>query len=294
MTYPAESGVAPWPAPAKLNLFLHIVGRRSDGMHELQTVFQFIDWCDQLWFSVREDSQIVHLNPLPGVSAATDLCVRAAALLQQYSGSRAGVDIQIDKQLPLGGGIGGGSSDAATTLVALNQLWQLHLDTGTLAGLGLQLGADVPVFVRGQAAWAEGVGERLTPVAPVESWFLVIKPDCEVPTGQIFSAADLTRSTPPMTIRDFLAADNQRLPGHNDCEPVARRLFPPVAAALDWLNRFGTARMTGTGACVFARFDNEAEALAVAEKYPAASRIRCVRGLNTSPLLQRLAMEDKL
>lgn len=277
-----------WPAPAKLNRFLHITGRRADGMHELQTVFQFIDVCDQLHFIPRSDAEIRHLNPLPGVDPDVDLTVRAARRLQVETGVRQGIDIRIDKLLPMGGGLGGGSSDCATTLVALNQLWDLGLSLPQLAGIGLELGADVPVFVRGTAAWAEGVGEQLTPVRLDEPWFLVIKPDCEVATGQVFNAPDLTRSTPPMTIRAFL---DDSEPGTNDCEPVVRRLFAPVAEALDWLSRFAPARLTGTGACLFAAFPDQVTATEVAAQLPARWQGFVCRGLNESPLLARLQQE---
>jgi 4-diphosphocytidyl-2-C-methyl-D-erythritol kinase len=264
----------PWPAPAKLNLFLHVVGRRADGMHLLQTAFQLLELCDELYFQPREDGHIRHLNPLPGVAAETDLTIRAARLLQAHTGTTRGV--------------GGGSSDCATTLVALNHIWDLGLSVDELAELGLTLGADVPVFVRGRAAWAEGVGEQLTPVTLDEPWFVVIRPDCEVATGRIFSDPDLTRSTAPMTIRAFLAADGPEAAGHNDCEPVVRRLFPPVAEALDWLGQYAAARLTGTGACVFAGFDSRAEAEAVLSMVPGRWQGYAVRGLNRSPLLDRL------
>lgn len=282
----------PWPAPAKLNRFLHITGRRADGMHELQTVFQFIDVCDDIDFTVRtDDATIRHLNPLPGVDPDTDLTVRAACLLQTETGCRQGVEIRIDKRLPMGGGLGGGSSDCATTLVALNQLWQLGLSEDALAELGLSLGADVPVFVRGRAAWAEGIGEQLTPLELDEPWFLVIRPDCEVATGRVFSDPDLTRSTPPMTIRAFLGNPNLHDSGQNDCEAVARRLFPPVAEALDWLNQYARARLTGTGACLFAPFADREAALAVLAKLPSRWQGFVTCGLNESPLRRRLQQE---
>lgn len=278
----------PWPAPAKLNRFLHITGRRTDGMHELQTVFQFIDICDQLHFSRRRDAEIRHMNPLPGLDPDSDLTVRAARRLQVETGARQGVDIRINKLLPAGGGLGGGSSDCATTLVALNQLWDLDLSPDRLAAIGLELGADVPVFVGGTAAWAEGVGERLTPIHLDEPWFLVIKPDCEVATGEIFNAPDLTRSTPPLTIRAFLDDPDRAT---NDCEPVVRQQFAPVAEALDWLNRFAPTRLTGTGACVFATFPEQAVAAEVAAQMPARWQGFVCRGLNESPLLARLQQE---
>lgn len=281
----------PWPAPAKLNRFLHITGRRADGMHELQTIFQFIDLRDELTFIPRRETRVRHLNPLEGVDAGADLSVRAARLLQRETGCRLGVDIRIDKRLPMGGGLGGGSSDCATTLVALNQLWGLGLSEERLAELGLELGADVPVFVYGYAAWAEGVGERLTPVELDEPWFLVIRPDCEVATGRVFNAPDLTRSTPPMTIRAFFDNENLHDGAGNDCELVVRRLFPPVAEALDWLGQYARPRLTGTGACLFASFADREAAVAVAAQLPARWQGFVTRGLNVSPLRQRLQQE---
>lgn len=277
----------PWPAPAKLNRFLHITGRRGDGMHELQTVFQFLDLCDQIYFVPRTSGDIRHLNPLPGVPGDADLTLRAARALQDETGCRQGVDIRVDKIVPMGGGLGGGSSDCATTLVALNHLWRLDLSVERLADIGLALGADVPVFVYGQAAWAEGVGERLTPIRLDDPWFLVIHPDCEVATGQIFSAPGLTRNTPPLTIRGFLE-------GHtvgNDCEPVVRALFPPVAEALDWLGQYAPARLTGTGGCLFAAFADQAAVARVVAELPERWQGFVCRGLNESPLRARLRQE---
>lgn len=275
-----------WPAPAKLNLFLHVVGRRADGYHNLQTVFQFIDRADRLEFLPRADGRIRRLSDISGVAPEEDLAVRAARLLQQECGIRSGVDIRIDKCLPIGGGLGSGSSDAATTLTALNAVWDAKLSEDELADLGLRLGADVPVFVRGRAAWAEGIGERLVPVTLDEPWYLVLCPNCVVATGKVFQATDLTRNTAPMTIADFLAGA-----GRNDCENVVRRLFPQVGEALDWLARHAKARLTGTGACVFARFESEAAARAVLAQIPAAWKGFVARGLNVSPLLARLQQE---
>lgn len=282
----AMTGSQPWPAPAKLNRFLHITGRRADGMHELQTLFQFLDYGDALTFELLDDSRIMHRTPLAGVDPGEDLTIRAARLLQKAAECPRGAAIHIDKRLPMGGGLGGGSSDCATTLVALNRLWGLDWALERLAELGLQLGADVPVFVRGEAAWAEGVGEVLTAVDLDEPWFLVIRPDCEVSTGQVFNAPDLTRSTPPMTIRGFLDGA-----GHNDCEPVVRALFPPVGEALDWLNERATAWLTGTGACIFAAFATHAAAANVAAALPRRWQGFVARGLNQSPLRQRLQQE---
>jgi 4-diphosphocytidyl-2-C-methyl-D-erythritol kinase len=269
----------PWPAPAHLNLFLHITGRRADGYHELQTVFQFLDLADRLYFGTRADGEIRRFGGPAGVAAADDLCVRAASLLQSYAGIPQGVDIYNEKILPAGGGLGGGSSDAATTLWALNRLWGLGLDAGELAGLGLQLGADVPVFLHGRSSWAEGVGEILTPVELPEPWFLVLDPNVSVSTAAVFSDTELTRDTPRMTIRDLLSGD-----GRNDCEAVVRRRYPEVAAALDWLNSQSPARLTGTGACVFAAFDAETEALEIAARVPSRWNAFVARGLNRSPL----------
>jgi 4-diphosphocytidyl-2-C-methyl-D-erythritol kinase len=272
-----------WPAPAKLNLFLHIVGRRTDGYHLLQTAFQFIDLADQLRFDTTDDGMIMRRTELPGVPAEQDLTVRAARLLQGTIGTRRGATIECQKNIPLGGGLGGGSSDAATTLVALNHLWNAGLDIEALVALGVRLGADVPVFVRGHAAWAEGIGEHLTPIDPPEAWYLVIHPGCHVSTAEIFNVPELTRDCPALRIRDFFAGL-----GTNVCEPVVRKRYPAVAQALDWLTRFGTARMTGTGACVFATFGDEAQARAVRAQVPAEWRAFVAKGVNRSPLLTKL------
>jgi 4-diphosphocytidyl-2-C-methyl-D-erythritol kinase len=277
-------GTRPWPAPAKLNLFLHITGRRPDGYHELQTLFQFLDHGDELRFHPAPAGRIERLRPLPGVPEEQDLCLRAARLLRDYAGVRAGVAIELDKRLPLGGGLGGGSSDAATVLVALNRIWDAGLDTDQLAALGLRLGADVPVFVRGFAAWAEGVGERLTPVAPPEPWYLVVVPPVSVSTAAIFSDPELTRDTPPITIADFLSGA-----GHNDCEPVVRRRFSAVDAVLTRLRDFGPARMTGTGSSLFLPLADAAEARALDARLPPDWKRFIARGCNRSPLLARLA-----
>jgi len=270
----------PWPAPAKLNLFLHITGQQEDGYHTLQTVFQFLDFGDRLFFELRDDGDISRIGGPAGVPAAADLCVRAARLLQRSAGYGAGVTIYCDKRLPVGGGLGGGSSDAATTLWALNRLWRLDLDVARLAELGLRLGADVPVFIHGKAAWAEGVGEILSPIDLPEPWYLVLKPPVSVSTADIFSDVELTRETPRMTIPDFLSGS-----GHNDCEAVVRRRYPEVAQALDWLDSFSRARLTGTGACVFAAFDTKAAAQAVEKQVPADWFCFVARGVNQSPLV---------
>lgn len=274
-----------WPAPAKINLFLHVTGQQPDGYHRLQTVYQFLDLCDWLDFERRDDGIIERGTELPGVPAEEDLVTRAARILQTHTGTTLGVRIAVEKRLPMGGGIGGGSSDAATTLVALNDLWGLHLSAAALAELGLKLGADVPVFLFGHSAFAEGVGEILTPVEPTQSWYVLVHPNCSVSTASVFHDAELTRNTPPITIRGFFAGA-----GHNDCEPVVRRRYPDVGAALDWLRaRVAGARMTGTGACVFAPCGSEGEARQLCGQVPAQWKGYVARGLNRSPLLSRAA-----
>ncbi|PLY16270.1 MAG: 4-(cytidine 5'-diphospho)-2-C-methyl-D-erythritol kinase [Sedimenticola sp.] len=270
-----------WPAPAKLNLMLRIVGRRSDGYHLLQTVFQFLDICDYLTFFPTDDGQISRRNALAGVPEDADLVVRAARLLQQKRATRKGVEISLDKRLPMGGGLGGGSSDAATTLVALNQLWGLGLSVDQLAGMGLALGADVPVFVRGFAAWAEGVGEKLQPIDIPEPWYLILVPDCQVSTGEVFGDPELTRDSERITIRDFLAGT-----AVNDCLDVVCRRYPPVAEAVRWLNEHARARLTGTGACVFAMFDRQSDAIEVQRQLAAGVASFVAQGRNRSPLLE--------
>ncbi len=277
------------PAPAKLNLMLHIVGRRADGYHELQTLFQFLDHGDELSFSPREDGEIRLHTELPGVDHDSNLIVRAARLLQHESGCPQGADIHLLKRLPMGGGIGGGSSDAATALLGLNHLWQLHLEEDQLAELGLTLGADVPVFVRGRAAFAEGVGERLQPVELPEPWFLVIAPQVSVSTAEIFADPELTRNTPAITVRSLLAGG-----GHNDCQPIVEKRYPEVRNALSLLNKFVPASMTGTGACVFGSFPNEGEADKVRRQLPDTLPSFVARGRNVSMLhrsLERMAQE---
>ncbi len=280
----ALSASTPWPAPAKLNLFLHITGRRPDGYHLLQTVFQFLSVGDELHFEPRADGQIRRVNTIASIPAEQDLAVRAALALQAATGSALGADIEITKNLPVGGGLGGGSSDAATTLVALNHLWRCGLSRDELMSLGLRLGADVPVFVYGRAAWAEGVGERLQAIDPPECWFVVLKPDVAIATTEVFGAPELTRNCPPITITDFVSSG-----GDNVCEAVVRRRYPEVAEALDWLNDFSSARLTGTGSCVFAAFDTQTMAAQVLAQAPAAWRGFFARGCNRSPLQTRLA-----
>jgi 4-diphosphocytidyl-2-C-methyl-D-erythritol kinase len=281
---------APWPAPAKLNLFLHILGRRADGYHELQTCFQFLDLCDDITICVRPDGSIRRGAGAPGVEPEADLCVRAAQALKAAAGCALGANISVTKRIPMGEGLGGGSSDAATCLVALNRLWGLNWPTADLAALGLKLGADVPVFVYGRAAWAEGVGERLTPLhpplAPPEVNYLIIKPNVFVSTKDVFQDPDLTRNSPPITIHGFLAAG-----GRNDCLGVVRRRYPEVARAIDWLSRFGAARLTGTGACVFMACDTM-QGRDIARGVPPGFDAFLACGLNDSPLLGRLAAES--
>ncbi|MBY4731827.1 4-(cytidine 5'-diphospho)-2-C-methyl-D-erythritol kinase [Cupriavidus pauculus] len=273
------------PAPAKLNLFLHVTGRRPDGYHTLQTVFQLIDWSDTLHFRRRNDRVIARTTDIPGVPADTDLVVRAARALQQASGSPFGVDIEIEKILPMGGGIGGGSSDAATTLLALNRLWGVNLPREQLMRLGLTLGADVPVFVFGQNAFAEGVGEELTAVDLPQSWFVVIHPRQHVPTAAIFSDHRLTRNSPVFIVADFAACTNKFAFGRNDLQAIATAKFGEVARALEWLTEYSPhARMTGSGACVFARFEHEQDAQRVMERLPPEWDGRCVRSLSHHPL----------
>jgi len=273
-----------WPAPAKLNLFLHVTGRRPDGYHELQTVFQFLDYGDRLWFEPDPGGAVTLQGGPPDLPAERNLVVRAARSLAAHTGCRLGVRIRLDKRLPAGGGLGGGSSDAATTLVALNCYWGLALGIDELAGLGLALGADVPVFVRGRAAWGEGVGERLRPVEVLEEpWYLVLHPAVTVSTAEIFSDPRLTRNAPRITIPDFLSGA-----GGNSLEAVVTRRYPEVAQALEWLSRHQPARMTGSGACVFARFPDREAAAAVMRQLPAPWTGFVARGRNRSPLLDRL------
>jgi 4-diphosphocytidyl-2-C-methyl-D-erythritol kinase len=283
-----SAGPPPWPAPAKLNLFLHILGRRPDGYHELQTCFQFVDLSDEITLEVRTDGAIRRSADIAGVAEDADLCVRAARALQAAAGCTLGADIGVLKRIPMGGGLGGGSSDAATCLVALNHLWQLHWPIDDLAALGLKLGADVPVFVRGRAAWAEGIGERLTPLypplAPAETNYLILKPNIGVSTAEVFRDPELTRNSAPITIHGFLASG-----GRNDCVDVVRRRYPEVARALDWLSGFGLARLTGTGACVFMACETSVRGREILGMLPPGLDAFLVRGLNDSPLLARLA-----
>jgi len=274
---------AAWPAPAKLNLMLRIVGRRPDGYHLLQTVFQFTDLCDELHFSVRGDGAVVRSNDVPGVAPDEDLVVRAARLLQREAGCSQGVDIRVEKHIPLGGGLGGGSSDAATTLVALNRLWGCGLNEVQLQKLGLRLGADVPIFIHGHAAWAEGVGDEFREIEPGAPVYLLLSPPAHVDTGRVFRDPELTRNSHRITIRDFLAGEQG-----NDCLAVVRKRYPAVRQAFDWLDKNADARLTGTGACVFAPCATRRQAEALLADRPEGVAGFVVRGLNRSPLLAAL------
>jgi 4-diphosphocytidyl-2-C-methyl-D-erythritol kinase len=285
------------PAPAKLNLFLHVTGRRADGYHLLQTVFQLVDHGDTLHFTLRDDEAIRRVTELAGVPEQQDLIIRAAKLLQAEVLRRTGAlprgaDIAIDKILPMGGGLGGGSSDAATTLMALNHLWQAGLSKEELMALGLPLGADIPFFIFGVTAFAEGVGEALQPVRAPECWYVVIEPGVAVPTAAIFCSEHLTRDTTPVIIADFSSylENHNGLKGYgrNDLQQVATSLFPPVAEAITWLSAHGDARMTGSGACVFCAVSDEVEADAVLSKAPAKWRSWKAKALTTHPLAAML------
>ncbi len=275
----AIGSVKNWPAPAKLNLFLHITGQRADGYHELQTVFQFLSVGDTLQFEITESADVRLLTPVEGVANADNLVLRAAICLQEQANVKQGVKISLDKQLPMGGGLGGGSSNAATTLVALNQLWQAGLSIDELAELGLALGADVPIFVRGNAAWAEGVGEKLSPINPPEPWYVVISPSCSVSTAEVFADEGLTRDCPRITMSRFLSGE-----GSNIFEAVVTKHYPAVAEALAWLAQFGDARMTGTGACVFVGFEDRAKAVQVFASRPSHWQGFVAKGCNRSDL----------
>ncbi|PHM38701.1 4-diphosphocytidyl-2-C-methyl-D-erythritol kinase [Xenorhabdus mauleonii] len=284
-----------WPSPAKLNLFLYITGQRPDGYHELQTLFQFLDYGDKITISPRQDNQIHLLTPVAGVAHDDNLIVRAARLLQahllqkrtlqaphnvrQFGTEYLGADIHIDKCLPMGGGLGGGSSNAATVLVALNHHWQANLSDDELAQLGVSLGADVPVFVKGHAAFAEGIGEKLQPASPEEKWFLVAHPGIEISTPMIFTDPELKRNSPIRALPALLKA-----PFANDCEPIARKRFREVEQLLLWLLQYTPSRLTGTGACVFGEFETEASARKVLNQAPEWMQGFVARGVNISPL----------
>ena len=277
-----------WPAPAKLNLFLHVTGRRADGYHELQTLFQLIDLADTLCVSVRKDGEIDRPAGPPGVPPDAGLGVRAARTVEAAAGTPVGARVGVSKRIPKGGGLGGGSSDAATALLVLNELWDCGLPVEELAALGLPLGADVPVFVQGFSAWGEGVGERLTPVTLPETWYVIVHPGVAVSTARVFQSPELTRNSPLITIRAFFESG-----GRNDCEPVVRAQAPEVADALEWLAREAPARLTGTGACVFAACANAPAAERLAARVPDRWRSYVARGLNRSPLHERLKLRRR-
>lgn len=264
---------------------LHITGRRDDGYHQLQTLFQLLDYGDSLVFQSRDDG-IISLRPdIAGITSEDNLIIKAARLLATFAPPKAGVDITLDKVLPMGGGLGGGSSNAASTLLALNQLWQLQLSEDKLAALGLQLGADVPVFVRGRTAWAEGIGEKLQAIDIAETWYLVAKPNCSISTAEVFSHKQLTRNTPPITIAAFFKQGIK-----NDCEGVVRQCYPEVDAAIKWLSRHSPhpARLTGTGACIFAQFPDRASAAKIFHQLPVELDGFIAKGVNVSPALSKL------
>ncbi|WP_261903725.1 4-(cytidine 5'-diphospho)-2-C-methyl-D-erythritol kinase [Vibrio fortis] len=274
-----------WPSPAKLNLFLYITGRRDNGYHELQTLFQFIDFGDELSITAHQRSNQITISPqIPGVATEDNLIWKAATALQQYANTAFGADIELKKVLPMGGGIGGGSSNAATVLVALNYLWQLNLSDDQLAEIGLKLGADVPVFVRGFSAFAEGVGEQLHPANPEERWYLVVKPQVSIATADIFTHPNLTRNTPKRELATLLEQEYV-----NDCEKIVRMLYPEVDKQLSWLLQYAPSRLTGTGSCVFAEFSSKNEAESVLAKLPDTASAFIAKGRNLSPLKEALA-----
>jgi 4-diphosphocytidyl-2-C-methyl-D-erythritol kinase len=281
---PAADEWTVWPAPAKVNLFLRILGRREDGYHELQTVFRLLDWGDELRLRVRPDGQVLRLTDIPDVPAQSDLIVRAALALQAHTGTTAGVDIEVEKRIPMGGGLGGGSSDAATMLVALNHLWGCGLKPAELAELGRTLGADVPVFVRGRSAWAEGIGEKLEPIKLPNRWYVVLDPHEHVPTGALFQASELTRNAARATISSFASGETTE----NAFEPVVIARHPKVAAAMKWLKSYGRPRLSGSGACVFVETRSRDAAEVIAEACPATFTARVAAGVDVSPLHEAL------
>lgn len=273
-----------FPSPAKLNLFLHVVGQRPNGYHELETVFQFLDYGDTIQLSVNNNNNIEILTPIEGVKNADNLIYKAAKALQEQVPHHCGVKIKIDKILPMGGGLGGGSSNAATILLALNTLWNINLPIETLAELGLSLGADVPIFINGYAAFAQGIGEILTPVSPIEYWYLVSKPACSISTQAVFTSPNLVRNTPRLLLNDIdndLNIDSC----HNDCETIVIKSYPEVANLVAWLVEYAPSRMTGTGACVFSQFTSENEARKVQFKLPDGIESFVAKGINQSPLI---------
>jgi 4-diphosphocytidyl-2-C-methyl-D-erythritol kinase len=275
-----------FPAPAKLNLFLHVIGRRPDGYHLLQSVFTLIDRCDEVRLRVREDGLVRRSVDLPGVPESEDLAVRAALLLKEASGTPKGADIEVEKRIPMGAGLGGGSSDAATVLLALDRLWETSFGADALAELGAALGADVPFFIHGSSAWVEGVGERITPIELPRLWYLVLTPPVAVPTGVVFAAPELTRNTEPLKMEDFSAQSSESA-GHrfrNDLEPVVTARYPIVREHLEWLRRHADARMTGSGSCVFASFATREEAQSVLDRLPAPMQGFVAQGIGHHPL----------
>ncbi|WP_299492835.1 4-(cytidine 5'-diphospho)-2-C-methyl-D-erythritol kinase [uncultured Shewanella sp.] len=274
-----------WPAPAKLNLFLHVNHRRDDGYHELQTLFQFIDYCDYLDFNVTQTPALTLHSTINKVVPQNDnLILKAAKSLQTYTQCALGAEIYLDKRLPMGGGIGGGSSNAATTLVALNSLWNTQLSQAELCHIGLKLGADIPVFINGLSSFAEGIGEKLIPVTPIEKWYLVITPNVHVSTAEVFQDPELTRTTPKLSIDSLMHTS-----WHNDCQKLVAKRYPQVANALAWLLEYAPSRMTGTGACVFGEFEQHQQALSALAKLPAEMSGFVAQGKNISPLSLRLA-----
>ncbi|WP_428771839.1 4-(cytidine 5'-diphospho)-2-C-methyl-D-erythritol kinase [Vibrio sp.] len=273
-----------WPSPAKLNLFLYITGRRADGYHQLQTLFQFLDYGDTLTIQANQSGTITLSPALPGVALEENLIWKAATALQRYCNVSYGADIKLEKILPMGGGIGGGSSNAATVLVALNHLWQTGLSDDQLAEIGLALGADVPVFVRGFSAFAEGVGEKLQPAQPAEKWYLVVKPEVSIATKDIFTHPDLTRNTPERSLSKLLESRYE-----NDCEKIVRMIYPEVDNKLSWLLQYAPSRLTGTGSCIFAEFSSEKQAVSVLAELPDKVTAFVAPGRNVSPLKQKLA-----
>ncbi len=272
-----------WPSPAKLNLFLHILGRYDNGYHKLQSLFQMLDYGDKLAFDINHTGTIAMSTPLKGVKDEDNLIIRAAKLLAAQTKTKLGAHISLEKCLPMGGGIGGGSSNAATTLVALNALWGTRLSVHQLADIGLQLGADVPIFVRGETAFAEGVGEQITPAPQPEQWFLVANPNVHISTGEIFTAQELTRNTPSIDWADYKFEETR-----NDCQQLVVNRYPEVAKLLQWLVHYAPSRMTGTGACVFAPFSDESLANDLQGKLPSSWQSFVAKGVNRSPLLEKL------
>ena len=272
-----------WPAPAKLNLFLHVTGRRPDGYHLLQSVFVLIDRCDTVRIAVRDDGAVRRVNDVPGVPEETDLVVRAAQALQAATGCALGADIEVEKRIPMGGGLGGGSSDAATVLLVLDRLWRLDLGTERLQQIGVTLGADVPFFVGGRNAWVEGIGERIRAIAVPPRWYAVLVPPVHVATRDIFTAPELTRDHETLNMEDF-SAQPQTARFTNDLEDIAVSRYPQVRSHLQWLRQFGEARMTGSGGCVFAGFDSREAAQGVIDALPATMQGFIAQGLMQHPL----------